>query len=100
MDFLSVLNVVTDEFDARIAALSVVAISITTSTKIKSKDFECGNFTKRVNKKIRKALWFHEPEHVELAIKIRDAWTTFECCRDMNGIGGCVEKTLKQIIGE
>ena len=62
-----------------------------------------GNFyfsTKLANKKTYDVLWEYEKNDVELAIKIRDVWSTFSMCKSMVGLGGCELKTLKRLINE
>lgn len=100
MDFKFIYDKVEEEFDSIIATMVVVAMTINLVENVKPKDMvEAGRFTKRINKKTRKALWEHNGEDIELSIKIRDAWTEFESRIVMDGLGGCQERTLKQIIG-
>ena len=99
MNFYEVFDTIKEEFDEDTALLCVCAMSVLLSTIPTNQDLEeKGNFTSRVCKKISKLLWEHEDEKVEEVLKIIDAYHYFEIGKSMKGLGGCVEKTLKEII--
>lgn len=100
MNFTEIHKAVSAEFPPNIAVGVVVALTIDITTKIKKKDIVEGNFTKKIDKKTRDALWDYSDDEVKLIIKIRDIWSTFELSQTFNDLGGFEHKTLKELIDE
>ena len=98
MNFVKIFKTVENEFDSEIALLVCLAHSINLSLKVTDEDLMLkGNYTKRLNEKTHNILWEY-PDKVELVIKIRDAFQSFEMGESFNGLGGCTKKTLKECI--
>lgn len=99
MNFYEVFDTIKEEFDEDTALLCVCAMSVLLSTTPTNYDLEGrGRFTTKVYKKVSELLWEHEDGKVEEVLKIIDAYHDFEMGKSMKGLGGCVEKTLKEII--
>ena len=98
MNFITVFDAVVKEYSKDIAILVVSALTLNLSLKVKKDDLKFpGKFAERLNKKTRDLLWEY-PEYVVTVIEIRDAWTEYENRIKCQGLGGCVEKTLKEIV--
>lgn len=99
MDLCNVHKTVEGEFNTTIATLVVAALTVNLTTKAKQKDMlDPGRFTNRINQKTRDLLWEHNKDDIELAIKIRDAWTEYSNRQSFDGLGGCEKKTLQEIV--
>ena len=99
MQLVEIYKIVESEYDHHHAILVVSALAIKLTTKTKVKDFNSpGNFTNRINKKTRNLMWEEDPELIELVIRIRDAVAEYEQRQELNGLGGCVRKSLKDIV--
>lgn len=100
MNFTEVYEAVSAEFSPNIASGVVVALAINLSTKIKDKDLSIeGRFTRKIDMKTWDVLWEYSEDEIELIIKIRDIWSTFELSKSFNGLGDCRKKILKELVG-
>ncbi len=99
MNFIEIFQKVSNEFDPEIAILVSIAHSINLSLKITNKDLIKNNYTNRLNAKTREILWEH-PDKIDLVIQIREALPTLLIGQEMAGLGGCKQKTLKEIMEE
>jgi len=100
MNFYEQFKQIEEEFGEEMAVLCVCALSVQLSTKVTNDDLlKRGQFTKKITKKITDVLWEHSTQVPEV-LKVIDAIYDFEIRKQMNGLGGCVQKSLKEIIQE
>ena len=92
---------VAEDFSVQ-TAINVVAIhTIHLSMHLKKSDIEVLNgFKDRLTKKARKALWEESDEDFDVAFKLAMAIMAFETSNALQGLGGCVPKTFRELIGE
>ncbi len=100
---LEVLIDVRAEFGEHIAALVLSINVINRTMKVKQDDLVVsGAFTVRLRRKVDKFLWEETSEDVDLAWRVAMKLHTYDCCKQLGrpggGLGGCLPKTLKQLI--
>lgn len=101
MNYQNLYNDVAEEFPHNIALGVCIASGIHLSTTIKDKDIdEEGRYTKRVTKKIIKALWEYSAEEMKTIMAIWNVVHDFYTRKTLEGLGGCEIKTFKELIGE
>ncbi len=89
------------EFSEDISLGVCIAAGIHMITNASEKDFyEKGRYAKKVNKKIRKALWEYSKDDIKLILDIESKIHDWEFCRTLEGLGGCTRKTFKELIGK
>ena len=101
MNFNQLYQQIEKEYDADMALMVVQINTINLTMKISEKDLnEPGRFTKRLHKKTYKLLWEYDNDKIELALKLNDVIQQWECGKSFQGLGGCIEKTFKELIKE
>ena len=100
MKNLSVYNDIFKEFDDQEIALNAT-ILISINCAIYPTDdelFTNGLYVDRLKEYFDTVLWELPQEKRELCLKIWKAHHTYNICKDLNGLGGCVKKSYKEII--
>jgi hypothetical protein len=105
MDTSDVFNAARSEYGDHIALLVVAVCTINLTTKCKVKDYkDPGRYTARLKKKGEDHLWQEDDADVALAWSIGMVLYDYDLCRTFGkpggGIGGCLPKTLKQLVAE
>jgi hypothetical protein len=101
MNFKRLFNQVATEFNADVALLVVQINTISLSLEPTLEEIQTpGLFGKRVEDLARNTLWETDEKELELALTIERLVYDWEISQDMNGLGGCVQKTFKELLGE
>lgn len=101
MNYPELFSELKNEFSDDIALGVCVALGIHISTKITEKDItKPGRYGQKVTKKIRNALWEYSSDDVDLIIRIEAMVYEWDTRRSMDGFGGCVRKTFRELIEE
>lgn len=83
-------------FQTLVYVISMETIQM--SIKVKNKDFLPDGFSKRIIKKFQKANWITSLEECHKILDITFACQEFEQREALVGLGGCVSKSLEEII--
>ena len=101
MKYSDVYNAVSLEYGNECALTVCQILAIGMATKVKRKDLECkGRYAKRIDKKVRNALWETDDEVLDLALKCWHVVHDWTIGIDMEGLGGCKRKTIKELVDE
>ena len=99
-DLTILYDAVVSEFnDTELALMVVQVVTVNLTTEI-SEDDLCitGQLASKIEDKVRKLLW-QSPQHkVDLAIRLWKCYYSWEVGRTCAGIGGCVERTFKDLL--
>jgi hypothetical protein len=101
MDYYELFKEIKEQgFDEKTALLTVIADALHISTVVEDDDFVIqNNFFKRVTKKIKDTLWEY-PDDLEKILKLESLLHDYEIGKDLDGLGGCQGKTLKELYDE
>lgn len=100
MNFTKIYNAVAAEFDADIALYVVQICSINILLKPKLSELSGKkSFEDRIIKKAKALLWEADENQVETALEIWRVSYDWSVRQSLNGIGGCTQKTFKQLLG-
>ena len=98
MNYVETFNVVKDEFDEETAILVVTALTVNLTMNATMEELtSIGAYTARLTEIIRENLWSHS-DKIDLVLKIWEALYDYQICQSMQGLGGCVAKTIKEIM--
>ena len=99
MKAIDVFTEVKNEFSETMAADVLVIVGILMATKPKTKELLGEtSFNDRVKAKARKVLWELIDHDFEFAFRITMALNEFKGRRALQGLGGCVVMSLKEIV--
>lgn len=94
-----IFNIIRNEFTEEIAINATILISINmTLTPLDEEMVTYDLYTTRLKSQFMDVLWRLDDEKQDLCMKIWKAWHTFEVCHDLDGLGGCTKKPLKELI--
>ena len=96
MNYYRLHSAIAEEFGPKIALMVLQIVTINMTTKI-PKDL---NLASKVEKKARKLLWEESRADIELALKIFECVHSWDTRQAMQGLGGCVTKTVKELIAD
>jgi hypothetical protein len=83
---------------AEFAALVVMAHGIHLTTKPSKKDMcKGGGFGRKVNDKIKSALWSLDEDLVSEVLFVNSLIGSYEIGQALHGLGGCVQKSFSEL---
>ena len=99
MDYLAIFNAVKDEYDEDTAIMVVVMQTLNMAKKVHPRHLNpdtIGVYTEELKEEIRMVLWDRSLEEIDKAWRIKEALNLYHSAKEMDGLGGCVKKTLKE----
>ena len=96
MNYSKLYSAIAEEFSPKIALMVLQIVTISMTTKI-PKDL---NLASKVEKKARKLLWEESRADIELALKIFECVHSWDTRQSLQGLGGCVTKTFKELMSD
>ena len=96
MNFAKLYSAISEEFSPKFALMVIQIATINMTTKIPK---DISTFAGKVEKKARKLLWEESRADVDLALALVDCVHAWEIGQSMNGLGGCVRKSFKELLG-
>lgn len=105
MTHSDVFNAVRLEYGEPLAILALVVYTLNLTLEVKPKDMKKpGSYTKRLRAKVDAKLWQEKKADVQLAWEVAMQLHAYDICQMFGkpggGIGGCLPKTLKQLVEE
>ena len=101
MKHTEIFETVKQEFGQDIAVLVMMIVALNLSKEITMEHLTNRNsFTNELLDQATSLFWEIEKEKIEIAILVWDNLYIWECCKEMQGLGGCVYKTLTQLVAE
>jgi hypothetical protein len=99
-DLTILYDTVVSEFeDTELALMVVQALTVNLTTEVLEEDFIAkGIYSTRVEDKVRKLLWSYPQHKVDLAIRLWECYHSWTIGRSFAGLGGCVERTFKELL--
>lgn len=95
-----IFSIIRNEFTEETAVNATILISINKSmTPTNEEMLENHLYIKRLNELFNNVLWQLPENKKSLCLKVWEAWYNYEIGVSFNGMGGCVFKTLKELIG-
>ena len=96
MNYYRLYSAISEEFGPKIALMVLQIVTINMTTKI-PKDL---NLAAKIEKKARNLLWEESRADIELALQIFNVTYDWGTCKSMQGLGGCVTKTFKELMSD
>ena len=102
MNYADAFKIIKSEgFPDEVAILVTVMCGLNMVKPMKKRHITTrGLYTKELESQFKTVFWEHAPEVIVEAKAIWEVWHTYDCCQKMQGIGGCVAKTIRQLIAE
>jgi len=95
-----IFSIIRNEFTEEIAVNATILILINKTLMPYNEEMvNNGLYVERLKSQYVNVLWQLDKEKQDLCMKIWDVWHIFEIGHDMDGLGGCKKKTLKELIG-
>lgn len=100
VDCIKVFNEIEKDFGKELALLTTIAYTIHCSTKPKKKELTGEkSYSERLNNEIKNALFEHY-DKLDEVLKIESVIYDFLTRETLEGIGGCVRKSIKELYNE
>ena len=103
MNPIKIYDQIDEEYGHEIAILALVGLTMNYTKSIKNRHLKRKNkglYTAELRDSIKELLFNCDDAKIEKALQLVDSWYDYELGLSMQGLGGCVQKSLKEIIGD
>ena len=100
MDYYTIFKAIKEEYGEEIALTAVQIYTINLTPSFYTKDEFYENASEFLRKEVRKVLWETDDDTFFLRWKVFGCIHEWESRQSLQGLGGCVAKTFKQLVEE
>lgn len=101
MNYIKFYDAVAADYGSEVALATIQILTVSFTTKIKLKDLKtAGRFTEKIKRKVKDLLWECDPQIVQQAFACWEVSNSWQTRQSLQGMGGCVTKTIKELIDE
>ena len=101
MNYNKLYDAVATDYGPEVALATIQILTISMTTKTKLKDLKtAGRFTEKIKRKVKDLLWECDPQIIQQAFACWEVSNSWETRQSLQGMGGCVTKTIKELVDE